>query len=83
MPGRSRRTTAAIRGTGGNVKNFQSKKKAYTSQISLNPPPSNMLGTLPSQEAKKKKMRKNIRKRGMLIFLHPRSVRAKKNSQDP
>jgi hypothetical protein len=28
-------------------------------------------------------MRKNIRKRGMLIFLHPRSVRAKKNSQDP
>ena len=42
-----------------------------------------MLGTLPTQEAKKKKMRKNIRKRGMLIFLHPRSVRAKKNSQDP
>ena len=42
-----------------------------------------MLGTLSTQEAKKKKMRKNIRKRGMLIFLHPRSVRAKKNSQDP
>ena len=37
-----------------------------------------MLGTLPTQQAKKKKMRKNIRKRGMLIFLHPRSVRPKK-----
>jgi hypothetical protein len=34
------------------------------------------------QKQKKKKMRKNIRKRGMLIFLHPRSVHAKKNSQD-
>ncbi len=56
-------------------------EKQYTSQISLNPP-SNMLGTLPTQEAKKKKMRKNIRKRGMLIFLHPRSVHAKKNCQD-
>ena len=40
--------------------------------------PSNMLGTFPTQEAKKKKMWKNIRKRGMLIFLHPRSVHAKK-----
>ena len=58
-------------------------EKKYTSQINLTPPPQTCWEHCLPNRQKKKKMRKNIRKRGMLIFLHPRSVRAKKNSQDP
>ena len=66
------------------VFSFVSKlKKSIPVKLTYLPPPQTCWEHCLPNRQKKKKMRKNIRKRGMLIFLHPRSVRAKKNSQDP